>query len=214
MKFSRPKVNQYRFALGGASFSIHIFVGKVPDQLPYTFREPGTQVGEVVNFSTEPDSIGRSEEEGCPNCRSQQADEALSTGRVILTNALITRFKEQTDHEPRDPAGPRVLKSMNQKDVVDFLKYNMDWRVTSLGREIPDSEYARWLTVSVAIGKAVHYADPNKLSKFHDYQGAPQVTKNRPGGDSMPGNSPADADTNDSIMLYPPGEYVEFDDDE
>ncbi|MCJ1234884.1 hypothetical protein MMC14_002848 [Varicellaria rhodocarpa] len=59
-----------RFALNGINFTIHIFVGKVPDELPYSFQEPGTEVGVVVNFYTEPGSMGSSSN-GCPNCRKQ-----------------------------------------------------------------------------------------------------------------------------------------------
>ncbi|KAK4691376.1 hypothetical protein P7C71_g5612, partial [Lecanoromycetidae sp. Uapishka_2] len=168
-----------KFALNGTSFTIHIFVGKVPDQLPYTFQAPGTQVGEVFNFSTEPGSMGNSPE-GCQNCRNQQHDHTKSTGRVILTNALITRFKNQVPHVPVGD-GPRTLASMKPEDVVPFLKANFHWRVTSMGALV-DPDRIPSLKVSVAVGKANHYADRSKLSEFHDYKGAHEITQGRPGG--------------------------------
>ena len=171
--------NRSRFALGGTSFTIHIFIGKVPDQLPYSFQEPGTQVGEVFNFSTEPGSIGNSPA-GCQNCRDQQHDHTKSTGRVILTNALITRFKNQVPHEP-DDGGPRVLAGMDPHHVVPFLKSNFHWRVTSMG-VLLDTALIPSLKVSVAVGKASHYADRTKMSGFHDYKGAFEITQGRPGG--------------------------------
>ncbi|KAL9607640.1 MAG: hypothetical protein Q9167_007463 [Letrouitia subvulpina] len=168
-----------KFALNGTSFTIHIFVGKVPDQLPYSFQEPGTQVGEIFNFSTEPGSAGNSPA-GCQNCRNQQHDHSKSTGRVVLTNALITRFKNRVPHEPDDD-GPRTLAGMEPHHVVPFLKSNFHWRVTSMGTLL-DPEAIPSLKVSVAVGKASHYADRTKLSEFHDYKGAFEVTQGRPGG--------------------------------
>ncbi len=132
--------------------------------------------------------------EGCPNCRAQQDDHAESTGRVILTNALITRWKNQIRY-PREDDGPQTLGSMEPDDVVKFLKYNMHWRVTSMG-ELVDFNRIPSLKVSVAAGKADHYADRSKLSRFYDYRGAYQVTQGRPGG-----AGPED-------RLYPPGYHL------
>ena len=182
--------NPNRFALNGIKFTIHIFIGKVPDELPYSFQEPGSQVGVVVNFSTEPGSMGNSSD-GCPNCRAQQEDHTESTGRVILTNALITRWKNQVQHEPEGD-GPQTLASMNPADVVKFLTYNLHWRVTSMGTSV-EVDRIPSLKVSVAVGKANHYADRTKPSRFYDYKGAHEVTQGRPGG-----AGPEDG-------LYPPG---------
>ena len=117
---------------------------------------------------------------GCQNCRTQQQDRAESTGQVVLTNALITRFKNQIPHEPEGD-GPRTLASMKPEDVVPFLKANFHWRVTSMGTLV-EPERMPSLKVSVAVGKANHYADRSKLSEFYDYKGAYEITEGRPGG--------------------------------
>ena len=117
---------------------------------------------------------------GCENCRKQQNDRARSTGRVILTNALITRFKQQVPHESEGD-GPRTLASMKPEDVVPFLKANFHWRVTSMGALV-EPERIPSLRVSVAVGKATHYDDRSKLSTFHDYKGAYEITQGRLGG--------------------------------
>lgn len=184
-------IAHFRFALNGNPFTTHIFVGKVPDQLPYDFQETGTLVGEVVNFSTEPDSMGNSPA-GCQNCRAQQQHRAESSGRVVLTNALITRWKNQIEHEPEDGDSPSVLHSMHPADVVKFLRGNLYWRVTSMGRLL-DPETMPSLRISLAVGRADHYADRSMLSRFYDYKAAYEVTQGRPGG----------ADREDG--LYPPG---------
>jgi tyrosinase len=119
-----------RFALNGIMFTIDIFIEQVPSTLPYTFRETDSLVGQVVNFSSE---VPEPETLGCGNCRNQQADKVLSTGRVVLTNALTTRWKNQIEHTPTDPNGTRVLRGMDPEHVVDFLKHNLHWRVTSMG---------------------------------------------------------------------------------
>lgn len=174
-----------RFALGGLPYTIHIFVGKVPDQLPYTFDDPeGSLVGQVYTFSSPADQLGTDAEVGCINCRSQEAAEVLSSGTVVLTNALITRWKNQLKHTPRHrmpDSAPDVLASMKPEDVIPFLKTNLRWRVTSVNGVVPREELKE-LRVSVAAGKADHYADRTKPSRFYDYQGAYEVTEGRPQG--------------------------------
>jgi tyrosinase len=187
-----------RFALAGRPYTIHIFVGKVPDRVPYTFDDPeGSLVGQVYTFSSPADTFGTDAEIGCINCRSQEAAEVESSGTVPLTNALITRWKNQLQHTPRqrlvDGEAPRVLASMEPQDVVPFLEANFRWRVTSSDGLLSPEELPS-LRVSVAVGKADHYADPKKLSRFYDYKGANKVTENRPQG-AGPGDG-----------LYPPGQ--------
>lgn len=179
-------------ALGGRPYTVHIFVGKIPDQLPYTFGNPeGSLVGQLYTFSSPADRQGTSAEVGCVNCRDQQAAEVMSSGTVVLTNALITRWKNRLEHTPRQrmlsssdgeaEEVPRVLASMEPEDVVPFLHTNLRWRVTSLEGLVPPDQLES-LRVSVAVGKADHFADQTKLSRFYDYRGASEVTKDRPQG--------------------------------
>ncbi|KAI5865367.1 Di-copper centre-containing protein [Durotheca rogersii] len=163
-----------KFALNGNKFTIHIFIGKVPEAPPY--GPQAALVGQVSNFSTEPGGIGASRA-GCANCRAQQADRSESTGRVVLTNALITRWKNQIVHEG-GRAGPAVLGGMTPDHVVAFLRAHLDWRVTSLGAPVDLPS----LRVSVAVGRADHYADRTKMSRYHSYRAAYEVTQGRPGG--------------------------------
>jgi tyrosinase len=164
-----------KFALGGNSFTIHIFIGDPPASAPYNFQG-GWQVGQVFNFSTEPGDLGASPA-GCGNCQEQQLTGAASSGRVILTNALITRWKHQVPHG----SSSELLASMEPEHVVDFLKKHMHWRVSSFEEEVPLDRIPS-LKVSVARGKARHYADRSRLSEFGGYVPVYEVTQGRPGG--------------------------------
>lgn len=70
---------------------------------------------------------------------------------------------------------------MKPEDVVPFLEANFHWRVTSMGTLVAPERIPS-LKVSVAVGRASHYADRSKLSEFHDYKGAYEITQGRPGG--------------------------------
>ena len=70
---------------------------------------------------------------------------------------------------------------MKPEDVVPFLKANIHWRVTSMGALVEPNRVPS-VKVSVAVGRASHYADRSKLSRFHDYKGAYEITQGRPNG--------------------------------
>lgn len=171
--------NYSRFALNGRMFTVDIFIGKVPSEPPYQFQETDSLVGQVVNFSSE---VADPEAQGCGNCRNQQVEKVLSTGRVILTNALITRWKNQIEHTPRNAGGARVLGGMDPDSVVKFLKDNLHWRVTSMGQQVDIASRIPSLKVSLGVGKADHYADRTKMSRYYGYKDAHEVTEGLPGG--------------------------------
>lgn len=153
----------------------------MPAAVPFTFVDNvgGTLVGESLNLATDPTTDTA---EGCDNCAAQQADHTLATGRVVLTNALITRWKQQVPHQPEAAgAAPQVLASMSPADVVAFLQDNLHWRVTSEGAPV-DFAAVPSVKVSLVVGKADHFADPSKMSRFYGYRPAYQVTQGRPGG--------------------------------
>jgi tyrosinase len=198
-KLTKP--SRSRFALGGRPFSTAIFIGAIPDENPFSWTEnTGTLVGEVYNFVSEPTTTdGETTQQGCDNCAAQQANHAHATGRVVLTNALITRFKQAVPHAGGHGGvdAPAVLASMAPRDVVAFLSRHLHWRVTADGATVPFEQIPS-VKVSLAVGKADHFADSGKLSKFYAYKGAFQVTEGRPGGASR-----ADG-------LYPPeAEWVD-----
>ena len=82
--------------------------------------------------------------------------------------------------EEGTPQGAAVLASMKPEDVATFLKGDLHWRVTSAG--LVDPERVKGLRVSLAVGRADHFKDVTKLSRFYGYKGAFEPTKRRPRG--------------------------------
>ena len=115
-----------RFAIGGNPYAIRIFLGDVPDQdAPLLFEETPTQVGLVYNFSGPITSRGVGAE-GCANCETQQAEGALNSGQVILTDYLVENITKR-----RQQRG-LTLQSLTCDEVVDYLKTNLHWRITDV----------------------------------------------------------------------------------
>jgi len=161
----------------GQTFTISVFIGRVPSTVPFDFHDPeNSLVGQVYNF-TSPDEG----ETRCENCAEQAVNHTLATGRIVLTNSLITRWKQALVHTPEPADGVRVLGSMEPTDVVEFLKANLHWRVTGASGLVEVAEIPS-IKVSVVVGKAEHFADVTKLSKYYDYRPAYQVTEGKAGG--------------------------------
>jgi len=78
------------------------------------------------------------------------------------------------------PQGAAVLASMSPRMWRHFLKGHLHWRVTSTG--LVDPERVKGLRVSLAVGRADHFKDVTKLSRFYGYKGAFEPTERRPGG--------------------------------
>ena len=72
---------------------------------------------------------------GCENCKKNMAEKLKTTGQIPLTNALLTRYKQQIPHE-NDGGEHSVLKSMAPEDVVPFLKDHFHWRVTDVSHRL------------------------------------------------------------------------------
>lgn len=89
-------------------------------------------------------------------------------------------------HEPEGDIsqGANILASMKPEDVVKFLTGNLHWRVTSAGGLVDPASIGSF-KVSLAVGKADHFKDPTKLSRFYGYNGAFEPTEGRPGGATL-----------------------------
>jgi tyrosinase len=116
-----------RYALDGHPFSIRFFVGNVPDGTINAIAQALTQVGEIYNF-VDPVEFDKP---NCENCARQAREHLKITGQVPLTNALLTRFKQQIPHET-ESGETMVLQGMDPEHVVPFLRANFHWRVTDV----------------------------------------------------------------------------------
>ena len=121
----RKLIHQPRFALGGYSYIIRIFLGDVPEGPPYYFEDTPTEVGFVYNFSSPVTGRGTGPE-GCENCKTQEATGALSSGQVILTDYLAENIAKQ-----RQLRGA-PLTSLARDEVIAYLKRNLHWRISDV----------------------------------------------------------------------------------
>lgn len=118
-----------RFALEGSPFTVHAFIGQPPaNSTPFDAIEYKHEVGQIFNFVS-PLKTDDGEGGGCGNCREQAEAKKESTGQIVLTNALTTRYKQQVIHENAEDAD-QLLRSMNPTDVIPFLKRHLHWQVS------------------------------------------------------------------------------------
>ena len=132
----------FRFALEGSPFTVHAFIGKPPaNSTPLDGIEYKYEVGQIFNFVS-PLKMDNAEGDGCGSCQEQAEAKMESTGQVVLTNALITRYKQQVIHENAENTD-QLLRSMDPTDVIPFLKRHLHWQVSrvsiscSLGDRVP-----------------------------------------------------------------------------
>lgn len=117
-------------------------MGDVPENSAYDFADDLTAVARVYNFSSEVEGRGV-DESGCASCKQQRDEHALFSGQVILTDyliELINRGQEQRG---------LTLTSLDQREVVDYLKKNLHWRITDVG--LPLMLHKAQLTPAIAL---------------------------------------------------------------
>jgi tyrosinase len=130
------------------------------------------QVGCVYNFSSPSNATG-SDERGCENCQRQEQKHTLMTGQVIITDPLVDHIVQQQNNRGMQ------LRSLGREDVVAYLKQNLHWRITELNDRVIPKENIPSVKVSVAMGKATHYAEHSLLSEYGDYEVLYEVTQGR-----------------------------------
>ena len=96
------------FAVDG-SFNVHFFLGEF-SQDPANWTQDGNLVGTHGVFSV---AIGKT---GCQNCIQDKETDAVVSGGVSLTNALLERG----------------LSDLEPETVVPYLKDNLEWRVQTV----------------------------------------------------------------------------------
>ncbi|KAL8832127.1 MAG: hypothetical protein Q9191_000449 [Dirinaria sp. TL-2023a] len=167
-----------RFAIGGYPYHIRLFLGDVPPEgHSLSFGDTPTQVGHIYNFSGPMNARGATAE-GCENCKAQYEKHALSAGQIVLTDYLVEDIIKE-----RQQRG-LTLASLSRSEVIEYLRKNLHWRITDQSDNIIAKEDPRMsaLKISVAMGKATHYAEESRFSKYEDYEVLYQVTEHRLAG--------------------------------
>ena len=123
---------------------MQLFIGEVPNpQLGSSPKDFSTQVGEVYNFVSPTRRLDNGEV-SCPNCDSQEEEGTEMTASIVLTNSLLTRYKQKLVHTSPSNS-QQILESMSQEHVTAFLKEHFHWRV--LGVSNSPSPIPKFLTV-------------------------------------------------------------------
>lgn len=168
-----------RYALEGDPYTIHFFLGAVPDSeitagITRFFKHP-RHVGCVYNFSSPMDAVAAGGAPRCANCTKQHDDGLLSTALVPLTiplyNAAVDTSVPDIQHLSPDVVGP-------------YLANQLSWvAVSTSGMVIPWNRLSR-TKIFVLNGKAKHYHDDARLSDYSNYEPMSNVTHGKEVGAS------------------------------
>lgn len=145
------------------TFMIHIFLGDF---------DPDSK-----NWMAQPNNVGTStilgsdaDDTGCGKCKDDASRRLKVTSMVPLTEALVDAIE----------AGR--LGSLDEDDVVPYLKQNLHWRVTLGGGVEKSRAEVPSLKVSV-VSTEVSLPGPDAPPRYSgDYKLHPAVTRGRPAG--------------------------------
>lgn len=162
-----------RYALGGKSYTLHFFVGTVPDALPEgaTYNDLASHVGSIYTFSSSLELTGRGK---CQSCIDQKKAGVLSKGQIVLTTKLIG---QANNPDIRD------INSLNRDEVERYLTDNLRWTAVEAitGRVISIEELPK-TKIYVMQGQAEHFEDPQQLSRYGGYDHMWGPTEGKAGG--------------------------------
>lgn len=121
-------------------FTINVLIGSPPtDQTPLDAVEYKSLIGQIFNFVAPLEMNDQGAlSSSCANCEVQAEEKTESTGEVVLTNALITRYKQKLVHDNPEGAN-QVLLSMEPTDVINFLKSNLNWQINAVSNNLSPS---------------------------------------------------------------------------
>ena len=179
-----------RFELGGSPYTIHVYLGK-------------DKVGSVYNFSS------RFPEDGdgsCGNCNKQREAKQLFTGQVPITSALIKAVRNPDIHDlqaiKKEDVRTWLTKQLNWRVTVasspscvphllprlltlihHHLTYMplIDAPFLQKGHEVPLTEMEN-LKVALAAGKAHHYEEDDRMSRYYGYEYLFGITEDKERG--------------------------------
>ncbi|KAK6505603.1 hypothetical protein TWF481_007496 [Arthrobotrys musiformis] len=172
-----------RYANQGGGYIIHILLGE-SSELNGRINLQGKAIaaGTVIALGNGllPDGPEGSEAEGaggCENCAKQKAGKILSTGQILLSKSILDQIVPNHDF-------PQIHRLNQVRDITEFLKENLHWKVTDFGGNILDinGDDFKDLKISAAIGKMIYYHDVTRPPKFGHYDIVTDITEHKPLG--------------------------------
>ncbi|KAK4694225.1 hypothetical protein P7C71_g3323, partial [Lecanoromycetidae sp. Uapishka_2] len=146
------------FAVDG-SFFVHIFLGDFSPN-PVYWTQDGNLVGTHSVFSS---AVGKT---GCENCLQDKKNNAVVSGGVSLTRALVQKG----------------LRDLEPERVIPYLKENLHWRVQMASGDYTKNQDIKSLVVTVAATIVESPEDPAALPIWGVPQVFDSITQDKAGG--------------------------------
>ncbi|KAL8727161.1 MAG: hypothetical protein Q9181_005803 [Wetmoreana brouardii] len=146
------------FAVDG-SFFVHFFLGEF-SQDPANWTQDANLIATHSVFSV---AVGKT---GCLNCIQDKEADAVVSGGVSLTRALLER----------------QLKDLEPETVVPYLKEHLEWRVQAWSGKHVKSEDLSSLCVTVAATIVESPDGPGELPKLGVPEVFKEITEDKAGG--------------------------------
>lgn len=167
-----------RYALDGAAYFIHFFLGAPPGEVSF-FRHANSYIGSVYTFSSSLEERGRTVQ--CHSCLEQKKQGVLSTAQIPITNVILGCAKDSSRTS---------LHSMTPDEVESYLEKNLTWRAV-IAIEDPGDPLSAGLIDMTRIprtkiyamkGTVSHSENDFELSTYSDYTSMWRATAGKPGG--------------------------------
>ncbi|KAK7409406.1 hypothetical protein QQX98_008415 [Neonectria punicea] len=141
-----------RYALGGTSYSIKLYLGGSENK-DMTYFVDGNYIGEVFTFTgSYSDTEG-----GCQNCKRQAEEKTLSLSQIPITIPLLTHiFDKGHDH---------AIDNLTEDEVSGYLQLHLRWEFVQHGGHLlnEDDFPATKISVWKGTGKPRYTKPENKL---------------------------------------------------
>jgi hypothetical protein len=120
----------------------------------------------------------------CEHCRTNA--DMIYGDTVPITMPLTSYLQSNTSPDAWPPADLRVLSSLEQQPVVEFLKKNLEWRIVDMAGNVKTAEEvsASGLETLVADRTFTYPKAENvsSLGEYGSYTYHPEITLGKVGG--------------------------------
>ncbi|GKZ86659.1 hypothetical protein AnigIFM56816_002070 [Aspergillus niger] len=200
-----------RYALGGASYYIHFFLGRPPSEVD-SFTHSETYIGSMFTFSSALEGTRNTVQ--CQNCLEQKEKGVLSTAQIPITKTILDFAKDpdKADFHTMEPEEVETYletnlnwiaiatqvshsRSASSSDIANF-RFAFPWlNFTRYAKVSEDSPRASLIDMSrlprtkiFAVKGIVVYPDSDtELSTYSNYTTMWRATSGKPGGAERPG---------------------------
>jgi hypothetical protein len=128
-------------------------------------------------FAYDPDA-------GCENCRANA--DAIYGDTVPITMPLTNYLQSNQSPDAWPPADLRVLSSLDQQPVADFLRKNLEWRIVDMAGNVKTAEEVTASGLETLLADRIFTypkdSDVSSFGEYGPYTYHPDVTSGKVGG--------------------------------